>query len=212
LLRRPRPHEEMTRATWLAAASAVLVLAILSRAFAAEDALVVYCAHDVHLAEPVLEEFRRKTGIEVRAVYDTEATKTLGLVQRIAAERDRPQCDVLWCNEPIGALHLHGLGLLEPYRGPGFERIPAAWKDPEGHWVGFAARLRVWITGEELAHEDDAVLAARLSRALDGGDARAFALAVPLYGTTRFHVTALWAVHGRAAASAWLARLKDAGA
>ena len=40
----------MTRAWWFAAAAAALALAVLSRAVAAGDALVVYCAHDVHLA------------------------------------------------------------------------------------------------------------------------------------------------------------------
>lgn len=176
------------------------------------DGLVVYCAHDVQLAEPILDEFTARTGIALQVVWDTEAAKTLGLVQRIVAERDAPRCDVLWCNEPLGVLHLQELGLLAPHRGSGFDRIPAAWKDPDGHWVGFAARLRTWITEPNLAACTSAELEARLENDAERSTLAQFALAVPLYGTTRFHVTALWALRGETWTRAFLQRLRAAGA
>lgn len=201
----------MTRAWWIAGGAVALTAAILWQT-ADPDALVVYCATDTHLAEPILDAFTARTGIRLHVVYDTEATKTLGLIERIVAERDQPRCDVLWCNEPLGAMRLHDLGLLAPHRGTGFGRIKAAWKEPEGHWVGFAARLRVWIAGRALADADDARLAAELARGVSAGDLGWFALANPLWGTTRFHVTALWALRGRTHAQASLAELRAAGA
>ena len=41
----------------------------------------------------------------VRAVYDSEAVKTVGLVNRLIAEKANPQCDLFWNNEEFG-LHL----------------------------------------------------------------------------------------------------------
>ncbi|MEZ5967267.1 MAG: substrate-binding domain-containing protein [Planctomycetota bacterium] len=195
---------------WVAVAVALAAWA----AFATRrpQALVVYCAHDIGLAEPILDAFAARTGIELQVVYDTEATKTLGLVERVVAEQGAPRADVLWCNEPLGVMRLHELGLLQPYRGAGFARIPDAWKEAGAHWVGFAARLRVWITPADRPARTAAELDSWLTAQLEAGDLARFAIAVPLYGTTRFHVTALWALRGDAWLRAWLRDLRLRGA
>ena len=54
--------------------------------------VVVYVALDQHLSEPVLDAFEKRTGIAVKAVYDTEASKTVRFskeyeeIHRAAAE------------------------------------------------------------------------------------------------------------------------------
>ncbi|MBU0616198.1 MAG: iron transporter, partial [Planctomycetes bacterium] len=62
------------------------------------DEVVVYTALDRQFSEPILADFTAQTGIKVRPVYDTESTKTVGLVNRIRAEKVRPRCDVFWNN------------------------------------------------------------------------------------------------------------------
>jgi hypothetical protein len=52
---------------------------------AAQHEVVVYTSLDKVFSQPILEEFERKTGIGVKAVYDSEATKTTGLVNRLIA-------------------------------------------------------------------------------------------------------------------------------
>ncbi len=68
--------------------------------------VVAYCAQDQEYAEPIFQDFERQTGIKVRAVYDNEAVKTVGLANRLLAERNRPQCDVYWGNEEMRARQL----------------------------------------------------------------------------------------------------------
>src|SRR5262245_23587347 len=63
--------------------------------------VVVYTSQDQVYAEPILHEFTKQTDIEVRAVYDSEAVKTVGLANRLLAERGHPQCDVFWNNEEL---------------------------------------------------------------------------------------------------------------
>ena len=63
--------------------------------------VVAYCAQDQVYAEPIFREFERETGWRVRAVYDSEAVKTVGLANRLLAERSHPQCDVFWGNEEM---------------------------------------------------------------------------------------------------------------
>ena len=92
--------------------------------------IVVYAALDREFSEPILKAFEQQTGIEVRAVYDTEAAKTVGLVNRIRAEKNRPRCDVFWNNEIVNTIRLKQEGLLQPCRPPQAVNYPAEFKDP----------------------------------------------------------------------------------
>ena len=162
------------------------------------EALVVYCAHDSIYADSILREFERQTGISVAVRYDTEATKSLGLVELLLQEKAHPRCDVFWNNELLGTLQLADEGLLLPYRGSGYARIPSAFKDADGRWAGFAARLRLWIVNtNRLAATEEAIQQA--SR----GDLDRMVIAKPLYGTTRTQYTILWKLWGRDKVPAW---------
>ncbi len=150
--------------------------------------LVAYCAHDSIYAASILRDFTRQTGLPVAARYDTEATKSLGLTELLVREKAAPRCDVFWNNELLGTLDLQEKGLLAPYRGPGWQRIPANFKDADGHWTGFAARMRVEISQSQKTAPFD------LAR---------FAIAKPLYGTTLTHYSVLWHRWGREKTIAW---------
>lgn len=170
------------------------------------DALVVYCAHDAVYSEEILRRFEHETGIPVEIRFDTEATKSLGLVQLIERERQHPRCDVFWNNELLGTLALQEQGLLEPYQGTGWQRMPERFRDPAGHWVGFAARLRVWIVNTNAAAADEKTVDA----ILDTEAARA-AFAQPMFGTTLTHYTVLWNTWGEAKVREWHASLRQRG-
>lgn len=55
------------------------------------QSVVVYVSHDEVFSEPILKDFERETGIRVRAVYDTEETKSTGAMNRLMAEKNNPQ-------------------------------------------------------------------------------------------------------------------------
>jgi iron(III) transport system substrate-binding protein len=178
---------------WWAAAIlvvvAVVAFEITRRPVAPESpALVVYCAHDREFAEETLREFERQSGIAVIVHYDTEATKSLGLVNLLLQEKDHPQCDVFWNNELLGTCELKDQGLLDPYRGTGFERIPERFRDPDGCWAGFAARLRVYIVNTDRMSADADQIEERLA---DAPDLTRVAIADPRFGTTLTQYT-LW--------------------
>ena len=150
--------------------------------------LVVYCAHDSVYSKAILEQFENDTGIHVATRFDTEATKSLGLVEQIIREKNNRRCDVLWNNELLGTLDLQQMDLLEPYKGSGYQRIGEQYKDADGHWTGFAARLRVWIVNTD-RHEPSYEA---IDTTLAGTDLSDVTIAKPLYGTTRTHYTVLW--------------------
>jgi len=170
------------------------------------DPLIVYCAHDSFYSEAILEGFRRETGIEVLVKYDTEATKSLGLVNLLIEEKNHPRCDVFWNNQVLGTVDLVEHGLLAPYRGPGWRRIPEAYKDADGHWTGFAARLRVWIVNTDRIEATE-----RAIEQAQRGDLSRMAIARPLFGTTLSHYCLLWHTHGAEALKTWHHDTRDRG-
>lgn len=168
------------------------------------EPLIVYCAHDAVFSESILKKFEADSGIPVRVRFDTEATKSLGLVEAIRREADASRCDVFWNNEPMGMLDLQQEGLLLAYKGAGYGRIPQAYKDAEGRWTGFAARLRVWIINtnrHEVSYE-------AIESTLTSKDLSMVTFAKPLYGTTRGHYTVLWDLWGHDRLLAWHADLR----
>lgn len=160
--------------------------------------LVVYCAHDSVYAEAVLKDFEQQTGIHVVPRFDAEATKSLGLIELLIREKDAPRCDVFWNNELLGMLDLKERGVLQPYKGEGYARIPATLKDPDGCWTGFAARMRVYIINTDLCRATEASLAGHLA-----GDLSRAAIAKPIYGTTLTHYSVLWQRWGEERLKAW---------
>lgn len=195
---------------WLPAIAAALVLLVWStgrKTANGKAPLVVYCTHDAVYSETVLRQFERETGIPVEVRFDTEATKTLGLVNLLLQERERPRCDVFWNNELLGMLHLQSQGLLEPYRGEGWQKIPARFRDPAGDWTGFGARLRVWIVNSDLLPD-------ATEESLDAlwtGSPQSLAVAKPLYGTTLTQYSLLWKVWGPDKLQAWHRDVRERG-
>ncbi len=178
----------------LLAAASIVVLVAACCAFTIAspgNALVVYCAHDSIYSAQLLEKFESQTGIEVAVRFDTEGTKSLGLVNLLLQEKENPRCDVFWNNELLGTLDLQEAGVLEPYKGPGHQRIPDRYRDPDGHWTGFGGRLRVGIFNTDRIPAKDRDLTELSSKSLNR-----MAIAKPLYGTTRTHITALWHQNG----------------
>src|SRR5215204_284318 len=80
--------------------------------------VTIYVSTDRVFSEPILRAYEQKTGAKVNAVYDTEETKSTGLANRLLAEKNNPQADVFWSNEPVRTLVLKQRGVLAPYKSP----------------------------------------------------------------------------------------------
>lgn len=190
----------------------ILGLALATCTHRKEDAqqeVVIYTSTDQVFSEPVLKEFEKRTGIKVRMVFDTEETKSTGLVNRLIAEKDAPKCDVFWSNDPLRVEILKQKGVLAPYRSPQARDIPSRFKDPEGYWTGFSGRIRVILVNKDLVKPLD--YPHSIYDLLDPRWKGQFALANPLFGTTSFHLASLFVVWGDAKAQAFLEGLKQNG-
>jgi iron(III) transport system substrate-binding protein len=142
--------------------------------------VVVYCAQDQVVAEPLLAEFTRRTGIRVQAVFDSEAVKTVGLANRLLAERSHPTAEVFWGNEELRTRQLAAAGVF---------------RDPDGWW-SFGRRTRCWVvrsgatvptdpSGQPVKPPESLVA---LTNATWRGR---ISMAFPMFGTTSTHLLAL---------------------
>jgi len=186
----------------------LLLLLLLAACSQPAPEVVVYTSVDRHYAEPVLQRFQRESGITVRAVYDVEAAKTTGLVNRLLAERARPQADLFWNGEIAQTLRLKAAGALAPYTPPA--GAPVLWRDPEGHWTAFGGRARVLLVNHEALGERPPPRSI-FDLADPAWPAERMGIALPLFGTTATHAAALWAQLGPDQAEAWFATLQERG-
>lgn len=174
--------------------------------------VVVYCSVDEDIARPILKRYQEQTGVAVDAVFDSEAGKTTGLVQRLIAEAKsgRVRADIFWSSEVFNTVALAKLEILELYQPKTAGDIPARFVDPQHRWTGLAVRARV------LAFDPRRTTAAEVPNQWhylgQPEIAHRTALANPLFGTTRGHVAAIFALDGEAKGRAFLEALRGGGA
>ena len=188
----------------LAAASALL--ASCGGSDGDEKEVVVYSSVDRVFAEPVLRQFEKNARIRVRAVFDTEETKSTGVLNRIIAEGKQPQADVFWSGDPMRPYQLIRRGLVEPYTARSAAALPSHAKGRE--WTGVAARARVLLVNTEQVLSNPPT---SISDLASPRWKNRVAMANPLFGTTTMHVAALFSIWGDAEAQHFLDSVKANG-
>ncbi|MDR4509815.1 MAG: extracellular solute-binding protein [Candidatus Brocadiaceae bacterium] len=175
----------------------------------AGNEVVVYTSEDKIFSEPVLQAFEKKTGITVRAIYDTEEAKSTGLMNRLLAERENPQADVFWSGDPIRPVLLEIKGITAQYYSPFATEIPKTYKDADGHWTGFSARARIILYNTDLVSMDERPLS--LLDLVKPEWKNQVAIANPLFGTSAIHMATLFTTLGDEKAKRFLNDLKRNG-
>jgi iron(III) transport system substrate-binding protein len=149
--------------------------------------VTLYTSQDQVYADLIVRRFEHDTGLRIRPVYDSEAVKTVGLANRLLAERHHPQADVFWNNEILRTWQLAAHGLFEG-------------------WTEFGYRSRRLVINTNLLDPADAPgsLLDLTNRVWQGK----VALAYPLFGTTVTHFLALRQHWGEEAWEEWCGALQ----
>lgn len=169
--------------------------------------VVLYCSVDQSGAEPIIAEFEKQTGIKILARFDTESSKTVGLVQKIRAESVSPRADVFWSSEILYTIRLASEGLLTEYRNRPTTYWPSQLAGVNGQWYAFGLRARVIGYSTERVSKQEAPrqLEDLLSEKWKGR----IVMAQPEFGTTGGDVTSWFVHYGKERAKEILKRLKD---
>jgi iron(III) transport system substrate-binding protein len=97
--------------------------------------LILYgCMFDPEEQGVLFNTFKDLYGVDVTCL-DMSSGEAL---ERIRAERENPQGDVLFGTTNLSHVNLAADGLTEAYQGLGWTTLPEGpIKDPEGYWTGF---------------------------------------------------------------------------
>jgi len=175
-----------------------------------QEEVIIYTSVDQIFAEDILKDFENATGIKVKPVFDVEATKTVGLANRIISEKNKPQADVYWSGEFIMTILLAKEGLLEPYASPSAKDIPSIYKDSNNLWTGYAGRARIILVNTDLVKLED--YPNSIYDFLDPNrNPEMMAIAQPMFGTTMTHAAALYAYLGEEEGKKFFEKVKDRG-
>jgi iron(III) transport system substrate-binding protein len=101
--------------------------------------LVVYSGRNENLVRPLLDRFKKDTGIDIRVRYGD----TNEMLATILEEGDNTRADVFF-SQDAGALgEMARRKLLAPLAQAQLDLVPASFRDPGGTWIGVTGRARV---------------------------------------------------------------------
>jgi iron(III) transport system substrate-binding protein len=174
--------------------------------------VVLYTSVDEPYARPLIEQFERESGIHVTLITDSEASKSVGLAEKLRAEKANPQADVWWDNECFLAINLADEGILAPYDSPSAADIPSQYKDPGRRWAGSVLRVRMMISAPPgPSPQPGWAKPARLRDLLRPDLKGQIALARPTAGTTGGQMAAIYVLWGKDRAEQFFHGLHDNG-
>ena len=124
------------------------ILAILSftpAAMAAE--VVLYSSNPSELLDLISKGFEAKTGIKVSIVR----LGTGEAMKRIAAEKDKPLCDVFWSGD-VAVLE-NAKENFQPYRSPEAKGLPGGYVEKEARWTASNAHVMIIMVNKSLVKD-----------------------------------------------------------
>ena len=127
-------------ATLLAAATILALTAFVAcERGSGSDELVVYSGRSESLVEPIIQQFRDATGMEVNVKY----ASTGELAATLLEEGSKSPADLFFAQDPGGLGTVEEL--LDDLPTDILELTPAWARSPDSRWVGISGRARVVV-------------------------------------------------------------------
>lgn len=125
--------------------SILAILSLTPSAMAAE--VVLYSSNPSELLDLISKGFEAKTGIKVSIVR----LGTGEAMKRIAAEKDKPLCDVFWSGD-VAVLE-NAKANFQPYRSPEAKGLPAGYVEKEARWTASNAHVMIIMVNKSLVKD-----------------------------------------------------------
>lgn len=104
-----------------------------------DNKLVIYCGRGQALVEPLIEDFRKQTGIEVLVKYGD----TNQLASTLREEGEKSPADLFWAQDAASLGHLTHAGLFATLPDTITSRVAPQFRSKSGVWVATSGRARV---------------------------------------------------------------------
>ena len=111
--------------------------------------LVIYSGRSESLVDPIIQQFKGATGIDVQVKY----ASTGQLAATLLEEGNNSPADVFYAQDPGGLAAVSGMMATLP--ADLIELTPEWARSSAGHWVGITGRARVVVYGTDILSEAD---------------------------------------------------------
>jgi iron(III) transport system substrate-binding protein len=116
-----------------------------------DETVTIYSGRTENLIVPILEDFERETGIDVRLRFG----ESTDLALLLAEEGDRSEADVFLSRSPGPVGFLDGQGLLATLSGETLALVDEQYQAEDGSWAGFSGRKRVLVYNVDNVDESE---------------------------------------------------------
>lgn len=130
----------LNRAAIVAAAG----LGFLAEAQAQSNIVNIYSYREPGLIAPLLDRFEAGTGIAPIVLFGSD-----GLIERVAAEGENSPADLILTVDIGNLASARAQGVSQPIDAALLAGVPAAYRDPDGHWTALSLRARVFYASKE---------------------------------------------------------------
>lgn len=124
----------------------LLVVFVASSGVSPAAEVVLYSSNPTELIDLVSKGFEVKTGIKVSAVR----MGTGEAMKRIAAEKDKPLCDVFWSGD-VAVLE-NAKANFQTYRSPEAKALPAGYVEQQARWSASNAHVMIIMANKSLVN------------------------------------------------------------
>ncbi len=163
--------------------------------------ITVYSGRSESLVKPVLDSFHEASGITVEVRYGD----TAAMAAQLQEEGDRSPADVFLAQDAgaLGAVAKQDLFVKLPDEV--LDRVPDAYRDEDGQWVGVTGRSRTMVYNADRVPEADLP---KSVFELTGPEWKGKVGVAPTNGSFQAFVTAMRVEHGEQRTKDFLAGLK----
>ena len=169
------------------------------------ETLTVYSGRSKSLVEPIIKQFEKESGIQVKVSY----AKTTQLAATLLTEGDKSPAAIFWAQDAGALGAVSKMAMFEKLPESVLSKVPSDFRDADGFWVATSGRARV------LAYSPERVKMEELPQSV-------FDLTQPMWkdrvgwaptnASFQAFVTALRRQVGEERAEAWLRGMQANGA
>lgn len=161
--------------------------------------LIIYSGRSETLIQPLIDQFRAATGIEVEVRYGSTAE----LAGVLMEEGANSPADIFYAQDPGGLGAVAAAGLLQPLPDTLLGAAPERFRAGDGAWVGISGRARVVVYNTEAITDPATQLPADIYDFVDPAWEGRLGWA-PTNSSFQAMVTAMRQVWGEEKTRAWL--------
>ncbi|SFV64225.1 Ferric iron ABC transporter, iron-binding protein [hydrothermal vent metagenome] len=172
-----------------------------------KNQLIIYTSIDQVFSSKIIKEFKKSSGIDIKVLYDTEASKAVGLEKRLLAERKHPRADIFWNSEFMRMARLDRVGLFASYKKENLHYKKDYYHSQKDTWYGVGLRNRVFMVNKNLMKKEE--YPRKLEDLTNPKYRGKVAMSMPYVGTTSTHFSALFQKMGEKKFRDFIQKLKD---